>query len=542
MTITMPSNEASNQVSNEESSAAARVAGQLSATQAPSSLAGFSCYGVTIAASDIAPDKRLHCTNPNDNPGIIVGFITPGPNSSVDITVPTGAARNIQIFGVVSTNGCPDIQPILNEPGSGRFSGFGSPYLLASTTTDVYADTTVTLKTSYNAATSPQLFKSCDNAGAAGLTAASILSIAAGDNSCAVVNGQAFCWGNNMSGQLGEGSNSSSMIGSPTLVSGLTSGVTSIATGGVNGNACAVVNGAAYCWGDNEYGQLGNGTSGVSVNPTPSQVTSLGSTVSAISVGGGISNASVCALTTGGSVSCWGSNSSDQLGSSTVSTSPSPIPVSGLTGTVKAISVGGSSACAILTGGMVKCWGGDSNGQLGPNGSIGSSSPSPVMALSGGATAISVGWTHACAVVNGSAECWGGNSYGELGNNTTQSYSYSPAIVTGLASGFTTAIAAGNQSSCAVVNGNVWCWGNNQSGQLGNGTMGTQYASSVPVQVTGLAGPAVSVSIGGNGTACAALAAGGMQCWGDNNYGQLGIGTNVVSSNDWEPQFVLNLP
>jgi len=319
-------------------------------------------------------------------------------------------------------------------------------------------------------------------------------------HTCALLNtGGVKCWGYNEKGQLGDGTNAPKST--PVDVTGLTSGVSAISAGG--GHTCALLNtGYVKCWGDNSYGQLGNGT--IISSNTPVYVSGLTSGVSAISAGGN----HTCALLNTGGVKCWGLNSSGQLGDGTTTQRNTPVDVSGLSSGVSAISAGGNHTCALLNTGGIKCWG---------------TTPVDVTGLSSGVSAISAGWAHTCALLNtGGIKCWGSNGAGQLGDGTTTDRS-TPVDVIDLTSGVS-AISAGGFHTCALLNtGGVKCWGYNIRGQLGDGTT-TQ--RTTPVDVTGLSSGVSAISAGGFHT-CALLNTGGVKCWGYNNYGQLGDGTGT---------------
>jgi alpha-tubulin suppressor-like RCC1 family protein len=226
-----------------------------------------------------------------------------------------------------------------------------------------------------------------------------------------------------------------------------------------------------------------------------------------------------CALVVDGTVTCWGRNTSGQLGDGTNNASVRPVRVAGLAGAT-AITSGSGHSCALLTGGAVSCWGSNSSGQLGTGSKANSSVPVPVAGLTG-AIAVSAGWGHSCALFpDGTARCWGSNGNGELGNGTTTDV-YAPVPVTGLTGAV--AVAAGVGRSCALLTGaTVVCWGLvHASGPDGMTTTIVRY----PVSVPGLTG-VTAIAVGGSHS-CALLGDGGAACWGYNFSGQLGDGTTT---------------
>jgi alpha-tubulin suppressor-like RCC1 family protein len=340
-----------------------------------------------------------------------------------------------------------------------------------------------------------------------------VQTISAGyHHTCAVTaSGEAKCWGENEFGKLGDGTTASRLA--PVDVNGLTSGVQSIAAG--YDFTCALTTGGVKCWGNKYYGQLGDGTNGNYL--TPVDAGSLSSTIQAIAVG----DMHTCALTTSGGVKCWGYNSQGQLGDGTLYDSMTPVDVTGLTSGVQAISSGSGHACALTTGGGVKCWGGNGVAQLGDGTTTNHATPVDVTGLTSGVQAIATGTFHTCALTTmGGIKCWGYNDHGQLGDGTTTN-SAALVDVSGLTSGVK-AIAAGYFHTCALTtNGGVKCWGRNDSGQLGNETQTDQLT---PVGVTGLTSGVQVVSAGGSHT-CALTTGGGAKCWGYNEVGQLGDGT-----------------
>jgi len=341
-----------------------------------------------------------------------------------------------------------------------------------------------------------------------------VQAIASGnDFTCALTNGAVKCWGNNGNGQLGNTA-SATPVSAPVQVQGLTSGVQSISAG--SKHACAVVNGAAQCWGLNSDGQLGNGT--INSSAVPVAVTGLSTGVQALALGVSFS----CAIVNGGA-QCWGINSSGQLGNTFTASSSTPGAVSGLTAGVQFIATGSNHGCAVING-AAQCWGSNSNGQLGTGSVTATTSLTPVAVsgLTSGVQNISAGGSHSCAVVNGAIQCWGYNFSGQLGNGlTTQIPSPVSAGLTGV-----TALASGINHNCAVANGIIQCWGQNTYGQLGNNATATIVASAVAT--VGITGGRQMIAVGANHTC--ALINGGVQCWGLNSSGQLG-NSSLTSSN-----------
>ncbi len=179
-------------------------------------------------------------------------------------------------------------------------------------------------------------------------------------------------------------------------------------------------------------------------------------------------------------------------------------------------------ACALRCDGSVWCWGHDGTGQLGDGTRNSRSTPAPVRDLGGPASALSAGFGHACAIVRGAVLCWGENTYGTLGDGTHRE-STRPVRVTGLP-GAAVALAAGGGHTCAALeDGTVWCWGYNESGGLGDGT---DRESAVPRAVVGLSEQVVEV-VAGQFHTCARTRSGAVMCWGLNLWGAVGDGTNV---------------
>lgn len=332
-------------------------------------------------------------------------------------------------------------------------------------------------------------------------------------HACALTaTGGVECWGDDTSGELGNGSTTSSAA--PVAVSGLASGVAAI-SGGWETTCALTSSGGVLCWGYNQHGQLGDGTTTDSAVPV--QVKGLGP-VAAIAAGA----AHACAVTTGGGLQCWGSNGSGELGTGTLADSHVPVAVSGLSSGVVAVGGGASHTCALTASGGVVCWGSNAKGQLGNGSGADSSVPVAVTGLGSGVKAIAVGDDHACALsTGGGVLCWGDGFLGDLGDG---SYSGSPVPVpvSGLGSGVT-AIASGGYHVCALTAAGAQCWGDDGYGQLGDGSTGD---ATTPVAVSGLAPGVTAIAAGGFHT-CATTAT-GVQCWGDDGAGgQTAVPTTV---------------
>jgi alpha-tubulin suppressor-like RCC1 family protein len=288
-------------------------------------------------------------------------------------------------------------------------------------------------------------------------------------HNCGVTtSGAAYCWGYNGSGGLGNGTNTDSNV--PVAVSG---GHTFVSVSAGGSHSCGVTtSGAAYCWGDNRFGGLGNGTNTDSNVPV---AVSGGLTFASVSAG----NVHSCGVTTAGAAYCWGYNFYGLLGNGTNTDSNVPVAVSG-GHTFASVSAGYLHSCGVTTSGAAYCWGWNGLGQLGNGTNTDSNVP---VAVSGGLIFASVNaghYWHSCGVTtSGAAYCWGYNGSGHLGNGTNTD-SNVPVAVSG---GHTFAsVSAGYYHSCGVTtSGAAYCWGWNSFGQLGNGT---NTDSNVPVAVS----------------------------------------------------------
>jgi alpha-tubulin suppressor-like RCC1 family protein len=346
-----------------------------------------------------------------------------------------------------------------------------------------------------------------------------VSSVSAGSSyTCALPNnGGVKCWGDNEYGQLGDGTKYDHST--PVDVVGLVSGIVAVTAG--RDHTCALMtSGGVKCWGENSQGQLGDGTN--TDRRTPVDVVGLGSGVIAVTAG----DHHTCALMTSGGVKCWGKNSQGQLGDGTNTRRNTPVDVVSLGSGIASVSAGGYHTCALTVNGGIKCWGQNYEGQLGDGTNTDRWTPVDVVGLGNGIVMVASGYIHTCALTSsGGVKCWGANESGQLGDGS-YTRRYTPVGVVGLGSGIA-AVTAGGYHTCALTSsGGVKCWGSNEYGQLGDGT---NTRRNTPVDAVGLGSGVVMVTVG-YGHTCALTISGGVKCWGGNWSGQLGDGTNNHSN------------
>lgn len=335
-------------------------------------------------------------------------------------------------------------------------------------------------------------------------------------HSCAITRARTLeCWGANVSGQLGNGTTTASTT--PVEVAGIPES-SRVVIG--QSHTCAVdLDGNARCWGSNALGQLGDGTT--TNRSTPVLVSGIG-TVNQIAAGA----FHTCASTTTG-LWCWGFNESGQIGDGTTTNRPAPVQI--VAGSVGNLAAGLGHTCAVFGG--AKCWGSNAFGQLGDGTTVDRLTPVSVSG-GGGFSVLAAGGSHTCALSGqpSSPKCWGYNGFGQLGDGTTTDRP-TPVTIGGLTDAYQ--LVAGSVHTCARTSSPsfVKCWGANDSGQVGDGTTTDRLA---PVDVSGLSAPPQIAAIGGGGlSSCAVVysetgaGTSGVRCWGQNATGQLGDGTTT---------------
>jgi len=301
-----------------------------------------------------------------------------------------------------------------------------------------------------------------------------------GDQVCALrTDGALYCWGLNLVGQLGDGTDISRRVPAPAMIAD----VAMVASGETT--VCAVKSdGSLWCWGGGTLGQIGDGGGVDRWLPAP---VDLPVAIHEVDV----SQQHVCVRLENGTGSCWGSNVWGALGSPptpTLQLVPANAPVSGAV----SMALGDNLTCLLRADRTVVCFGRNDNGQLGDGSTISRHSPEPLAELNDPIVQVTGGChSHACAVTEpGDVWCWGQNQYGQLGRGTISAYEALPARATGISGAVQVGVGAFH--ACALTRGGeVWCWGINGVGELGDGTLDSP--QPIPKPVPGITGTPVEV-------------------------------------------------
>ena len=305
-------------------------------------------------------------------------------------------------------------------------------------------------------------------------------------------------------------------------------------------NTCALMeDGVVKCWGDNLYGQLGNGSMGGGYAYTPSDVIGLGGKAVQVECG----RRYACALLEDGRVMCWGDGGSGQLGNGVdldlcvdwySCIQPEPAEVVGLGEEIDFLATGLNETCSAKAQGELYCWGhGLVLGGSGPD-PLSSSIPIHIASFSSDVTQIEMN-SHSCVrTEEGSIFCWGSNSHGEVGNGEVEYAQWDPVEIGPFSPQSLSVECNGDQTCINPEDGSVKCWGGNKYGQIGNGEWGHDVISATPVDVIGLESDFVVSLCGGTMHTCAIMDDGSMKCWGRGSSGRLGNDIDVTTCLEWD--------
>jgi alpha-tubulin suppressor-like RCC1 family protein len=330
--------------------------------------------------------------------------------------------------------------------------------------------------------------------------------------SCAALtDGEAYCWGENDRGELGIGS-TGGVFSEPQRVQ-TTQRFTEISSGFFH-NCGLTINQNIYCWGQGGNGALGNGQT--SVSNVPVRVTGA---YTFVQVSAGINHS--CGLDASDNIQCWGINQDGQLGNATSQDSLIPQTVAG-GHTWSKVSAGGLHTCGLTAGGEIFCWGANGLGQLGTGNTVPTNSPVAIDS-SETFTDLSVGVDHSCATTSsGSVYCWGSNMHGEIGLDSNSATQRNSPVQVSVSGASFESLESGSGFTCAIAgSGEAWCWGFNGQVNFGNGTV--EANQFTPVRISG--GYSWSSLGGGLQHMCGLNGQVDAYCWGDNDQGESGTGS-----------------
>lgn len=416
---------------------------------------------------------------------------------------PTPGATHYNLY--VASDPTLDSKNVMRLPDGMKYEGVSNPYSYGNLDNKTYYFAVGAVNQSGESALSP-----------IATATPIIISMAAGSNhTCAIKPGNAlWCWGQNTYGQLGLGDYAGRV--SQTQVNaqvGADPDWYRVAAGGEH--TCAIkTNGTLFCWGRNNFGQLGDKSNLWKTSPVQ-----IGGDNHWRNVALGTNHS--CATKTDGTLWCWGSNAEKQLGIENIASANEPQQV-GHDYMWSEVSLGTAHTCGLRNDGIVMCWGDNALGQLGNDKAVTSAVP-VLVDTDIRWTRIAASGDHSCAIkTDTSLWCWGRNSSGQLGNSKSEAFHKAPDRVgetMGIADGWS-ALALGKEHSCATrIDGKAWCWGSNVFGQLRSDDKGIK---NTPLEVrSGLWWHALTL---GESHTCALAGNGNFGCWGSNSYGQLGEG------------------
>lgn len=353
-----------------------------------------------------------------------------------------------------------------------------------------------------------------------------VASISAGSHHTCVVttDGAGLCFGDNQFGQLGDGTRSEPGVPFPTpiTIQGARSW-SALSAGQYSSCGIEDVSGDAFCWGTNDSGQLGGDDGGLGGSPSPIPVTTGTTDIvfARLSTGG----SHTCGIDVDGGAWCWGASYAGQLGTGSLANEPSPAAVAGGR-TWSRIATGLASTCGLTDTGEAFCWGDGSLGTLGTGSTLFTPTTTPVaVATNERFVELALTTNHACALTaDGRALCWGDASFGQLGDGTTNAPGPTPVEVDGGRTFVAIAVAAHHSCGITTNTAEVLCWGNNDFAYLGDGTLASRLEPTPIAVEDGLSFVAID---GGSNHTCALTTDDELWCWGSGSTGELGSGRPV---------------